>query len=449
MTSNQFQQDKLYKKVNLANSALQHIPQQRGPYIPQNSTPFDKFALQPGVNESPIGVMDYTQQNGSKRPQPEPLTFNELDINMDGIRVPYNSPDSALPKAQNQQHSYGCCGFVFTSYDEYVNHASATHPQFIQMNPAAAYQHNTIINTQAQMAYVDQNFNNITVPTTQTRQEEIDTANPTQIEYSMEKLQYELDNLITGSALPGDQVYRSQSQEFFVNKSQYNYPTSQYSMAMSAPSTPLSESWQSSHGRLNSRKSSWIDNPNHHLSNQSLQNFNNSNFQNQIQATTHFEQQPQNTWVYERTQFLSNGINGQLYPLNFDKPYKCTGYPDCNKSYKNSNGLKYHLIHVHGDNPGGSTPELDLDGSQPNSPASFVHPQFRRYQCPFKGCDKKYKNLSGLRYHFTHTHSHLSEDEIKNLLREVKERGDAGEGAVFPQHTISNQNSIEDLKDLI
>lgn len=28
------------------------------------------------------------------------------------------------------------------------------------------------------------------------------------------------------------------------------------------------------------------------------------------------------------------------------KPYKCT-QPDCNKTYKNLNGLKYHIEHTH------------------------------------------------------------------------------------------------------
>ncbi|KAJ3274808.1 Multiple epidermal growth factor-like domains protein 8 [Terramyces sp. JEL0728] len=443
MTSNQFQHGKLYKKANLTHS------QQMDPFIAQNSGSFDKFDLQPAVNDA---VMDYSP--GMKRVQPEPLSFNELDLNMEGIRVPYNSPDKpdgALPNIQNQNHTFGCCGFVFNNYEAYVQHATVTHPQYVQMDPSTTFQ-SAINNSSMPLGYNNEQFSNM-VPTEQPREEEMDPINPVQLQYNMQKLQAELDSLIAGDNIPQEQMYRSQSHEFFVNKPQLASTQSQYSNSISTPKTPLSESWQSSHSRLHSRKGSWVESPNLHLSNHSLHNFNTSPFQNQTQPQWSFEQQPQNSWVYEKTRIYANGMNGQLYSLNFEKPYKCTGYPDCNKSYKNSNGLKYHLIHVHGDNPGASTPEFgEFDASQPNSPASFVHPQYRRYQCPFKECDKKYKNLSGLRYHFTHTHSHLTEEEIKNLLREVKERGDAGEGAVIPQNasqSISNQNSIEDFTDLI
>ncbi|KAL1918867.1 uncharacterized protein VTP21DRAFT_2889 [Calcarisporiella thermophila] len=73
-----------------------------------------------------------------------------------------------------------------------------------------------------------------------------------------------------------------------------------------------------------------------------------------------------------------------------DKPYKC-GMPGCDKTYKNSNGLRYHQQHGHC-----TGEENDASESKP-------------YRCTLGQCGKRYKNLNGLRYHIEHCH-------INNLI---------------------------------
>ncbi|KAJ8329309.1 Transcriptional regulator of ribosomal biogenesis proteins [Batrachochytrium dendrobatidis] len=151
------------------------------------------------------------------------------------------------------------------------------------------------------------------------------------------------------------------------------------------------------------------------------------------------------------------------------KPFKC--HYSCNKSYKNANGLKYHLIHVHGEYPassgihtphnggGGSlnnsgndgsrrgrgsntpasatsgdlsrtgtpTPNAGFPSSGPTSNVTFIHPSHRQYQCPISPlCIKTYKSVGGLRYHLKHAHSDLSLVDWQQVItyaRELAERG--------------------------
>lgn len=70
-----------------------------------------------------------------------------------------------------------------------------------------------------------------------------------------------------------------------------------------------------------------------------------------------------------------------------DKPYRCH-VADCDKAYKNANGLKYHRLHGHC--PPGDGNDI-LDASKP-------------YNCSLGNCRKRYKNLNGLKYHIEHTH---------------------------------------------
>ncbi|KAI8380594.1 hypothetical protein EDC96DRAFT_561182 [Choanephora cucurbitarum] len=75
-----------------------------------------------------------------------------------------------------------------------------------------------------------------------------------------------------------------------------------------------------------------------------------------------------------------------------DRPYRCN-VADCDKAYKNANGLKYHRLHGHctlGENG-----DL-LDENKP-------------YVCSLEQCRKRYKNMNGLKYHMRHTHSAQSE----------------------------------------
>ena len=75
---------------------------------------------------------------------------------------------------------------------------------------------------------------------------------------------------------------------------------------------------------------------------------------------------------------------GQLLPTRSEeRPYQCC-IDGCTKTYKNANGLKYHLQHGH-------QPE---DLNAPDKP----------YKCPQPACNKSYKNANGLKYHLSHAH---------------------------------------------
>jgi hypothetical protein len=119
------------------------------------------------------------------------------------------------------------------------------------------------------------------------------------------------------------------------------------------------------------------------------------------------------------------------------KVYKCT-IGNCGKLYKTPNGLKYHRVYHHGvlPNSAPSSPKasepIEFDFPETVRP-SYVHPMFRRYKCLIGDCDKKYKNMSGLRYHIANGHPEVSESVQKEYLRSSKERGDNGEFAEFPE----------------
>ncbi|EJD55652.1 hypothetical protein AURDEDRAFT_148040 [Auricularia subglabra TFB-10046 SS5] len=70
------------------------------------------------------------------------------------------------------------------------------------------------------------------------------------------------------------------------------------------------------------------------------------------------------------------------------KAYKCPK-EGCNKSYKQANGLKYHLTHG----------QCNFAPVDPNSD------EVKPYLCQ-AGCGKRFKNMSGLRYHYQHAGEH-------------------------------------------
>ncbi|KAI3625890.1 hypothetical protein CBS9595_001251 [Malassezia furfur] len=148
------------------------------------------------------------------------------------------------------------------------------------------------------------------------------------------------------------------------------------------------------------------------------------------------------------------------------RPYKCPA-PGCDKTYKQMNGLKYHRLHGHcnqnlrntnnnlvmqsndatstisrpstpvKDSDGNASTATDTQASAPNAPdlAAFgIHSTAapttgdaqqprdgpatptkanngtgqleKTYVCQVGNCDKRYKNLNGLRYHYLHSGSH-------------------------------------------
>ncbi|KAI7901813.1 uncharacterized protein BX663DRAFT_89551 [Cokeromyces recurvatus] len=87
---------------------------------------------------------------------------------------------------------------------------------------------------------------------------------------------------------------------------------------------------------------------------------------------------------------LSQQSNSPLSELSVfedttDRPYRCH-IENCDKAYKNANGLKYHRIHGHCQ----SSDSNDLLG--------------KPFICFVSSCRKGYKNLNGLKYHMEHAH---------------------------------------------
>lgn len=66
------------------------------------------------------------------------------------------------------------------------------------------------------------------------------------------------------------------------------------------------------------------------------------------------------------------------------RPYVCR-MEGCGKTYKNPNGLKYHMLHGH-------AREGKDSGEKP-------------HRCPYVNCSKRYKNANGLKYHVQHGHT--------------------------------------------
>jgi hypothetical protein len=124
-------------------------------------------------------------------------------------------------------------------------------------------------------------------------------------------------------------------------------------------------------------------------------------------------------------------------------PHRCT-FENCKKAYKTLNGLKYHRTYFHGVLPRSapSSPKSGdfMDG--PNDMGGFIHPIYRRYKCLVGDCPKKYKNMSGLRYHLANAHPELSEGVQKEVLRASRERGDTGEFAETP-HVDSDKDNMD------
>lgn len=79
-----------------------------------------------------------------------------------------------------------------------------------------------------------------------------------------------------------------------------------------------------------------------------------------------------------------------LDPETGQRKYICA-VTDCGKQYKNANGLKYHLLHAHPDGVGVPAEYHELFQKKKEDEGH------RPYTCSIAGCEKKYKNLNGLK----------------------------------------------------
>jgi myb proto-oncogene protein len=111
------------------------------------------------------------------------------------------------------------------------------------------------------------------------------------------------------------------------------------------------------------------------------------------------------------------------------KPYRC-GLPGCNKSWKSVNGLQYHLQVSKAHFLQAITTFTSTVPSTAHLPAPEASRKQKRpaktHPCPHANCPQVYKQLSGLRYHLSHGHSHKSPVQLDivppTLARKVTER---------------------------
>jgi transcription factor SFP1 len=94
----------------------------------------------------------------------------------------------------------------------------------------------------------------------------------------------------------------------------------------------------------------------------------------------------------------SSGLSRPASSLLLAKPFRCPK-PGCNKSYKQANGLKYHLQH-------GSCNFAPRDESIDCLSEKEAEARLKPYQCQVPPCTRRYKNMNGLRYHYQHSGAH-------------------------------------------
>ncbi|KAG1865010.1 hypothetical protein DFJ58DRAFT_186979 [Suillus subalutaceus] len=127
----------------------------------------------------------------------------------------------------------------------------------------------------------------------------------------------------------------------------------------------------------------------------------------------------------QANQRASTTLSRPASSLLLSKPFRCPK-PNCNKSYKQANGLKYHMTH-------GScnfAPPKDLEQVQAllaskrsareaagqedqgitegemREVEREAERRLRPFACGVSDCQRRYKNMNGLRYHYQHSGDH-------------------------------------------
>ncbi|KAK7984912.1 hypothetical protein PG988_002534 [Apiospora saccharicola] len=111
---------------------------------------------------------------------------------------------------------------------------------------------------------------------------------------------------------------------------------------------------------------------------------------------------PQQLAMLQRA--IGGNPNGLMIPREEDKPFKCPVI-GCEKAYKNQNGLKYHKQHGHQtqqlhENGDGTFSIVNPETSAPY-PGEMGMEKEKPHKCEW--CNKRYKNLNGLKYHKLHS----------------------------------------------
>jgi len=93
-----------------------------------------------------------------------------------------------------------------------------------------------------------------------------------------------------------------------------------------------------------------------------------------------------------------------MLPHEEPKPFRCPVI-GCEKAYKNQNGLKYHKSHGHNNQRLHENGDGTFSIVNPDTQAPYPGTQGMEKEKPYKCdvCQKRYKNLNGLKYHKTHS----------------------------------------------
>jgi len=94
----------------------------------------------------------------------------------------------------------------------------------------------------------------------------------------------------------------------------------------------------------------------------------------------------------------SNAPNHNINDMNY-KPYKCQ-YKNCTKSYKNPNGLAYHIAKVHQNNQSSITSNNNKEGTPLSDTSSNVDERY--YTCNI--CQRNIKSLGDYNNHLREEH---------------------------------------------
>ncbi|KAG6334351.1 hypothetical protein ID866_4742 [Astraeus odoratus] len=111
--------------------------------------------------------------------------------------------------------------------------------------------------------------------------------------------------------------------------------------------------------------------------------------------------------------------------LLLSKPFRCPK-PNCNKSYKQANGLKYHMTHgscnfappkdleqvqallasKRSTREGSGDDDNTISESELREVEREAERRLRPFACGVGDCQRRYKNMNGLRYHYQHSGEH-------------------------------------------
>lgn len=85
------------------------------------------------------------------------------------------------------------------------------------------------------------------------------------------------------------------------------------------------------------------------------------------------------------------------------RKYKCPK-PLCSKTYKNPNGLKYHMEK--------GLCETDVVG-RAASDSPDIKVTSKPFVCKGRSCNRRYKNMNGLKYHVKINHPEMDFGDVK------------------------------------